>query len=189
MKQRKRINFLDQDKQKKGSRSFDSVKLVSGILLGVYLLVGLGVFGFYIYKKRENNNLQTKISRAKNRIKQQSSVETKQRYLVSKVQNLSLLLDSKEEHRLLIETLLTLLPDGVSVSKFEIGSQDEINFNAESKDFRKVEEFLTRIKNNQELLEMKVTNAVIESFRFTEKNYYSMGIKLSFAPKEENNAD
>jgi hypothetical protein len=183
---KKEINFLKGHEQeiRKSNRRLYVIKILSFSVIVLFILATAGVVGFNYKKKSELNSIEDKIDNVKTSITNLSSVETKQRYENNKLKAINPLLDKKKEHRLLINMIFSLLQEGVSDSDFKIKNKDQLKFEISSKDFIKIKDFFSNLKENE--YDLLIIDAGIENFGFNEENKYFASVSLKLEKKEDN---
>lgn len=184
------VNFLREKIKiiRKKARFAAITKIGSFVIAIVYLGIVVGVFGFYLLESNKKKSLETKVTEAKNTIETLSPIETKETYLVSTVKTISPIISTKKKNNILIQSVLKLLPENVSVSEFEISESSEVEFVLKTNDLGLVENFFDNIKK-AEFEDLVIKQVTINRVSIEEESGYSVMVKLAFEYKEENGED
>lgn len=182
------INFL-KDRlvhlQKKAKKVF-LIKSWSLVALVVYGLLVFGAFSYYLIAKKRNKVLNDKISYQEELVTNLRSVEAKQLYLTAKSKSLSKIFASQKKHQQIIETILSLLPSGVSVNDLVIDEEGMVSFSGSCVSFQILEEFLNNLeKEAEDSTFLKVKKAKIGQVSYGWQQEYAFEAQLAFFLGEE----
>lgn len=178
------INFL-RLKQEKIRQKTQRVFFVQISVLSILVLYGLlviGIFSYYFILNREAKVFEEKISFQNNRIKKEVATETKQIYLKKKTASLTSVLQSARNHQLLVEGVFSLLPEGISVSGFNVSEKGEVSFQGKAVNFSSLKALFENIKKGQLVEELPIYGASINSISLNEENGFNFGLTLYLSP-------
>ncbi len=182
------INFLKDrlaQLKKKAKKSL-VLKTWSLVALVVYGILVFGAFSYYLVAKGKNQVLKAGIDREEALITNLRPIETKQIYLTSKAKSLTTIFASQKKHQKIIETILALLPSGVSVDDLTIDKEGLVNFSGSCASFKILQEFFNNLETeagNSTFL--KVKKAEIGKITYGWQQEYGFGVELAFFLGEE----
>lgn len=158
-------------------------KLVVKIIFGIVLVLGImmGLLSLYSLAVAANNNkLIKKIDAAKQKIESLREVESKQVYLLSKLDSFKGLIKVQERHQAVAETVFNLIPDGTTLKVFDVNEQGNIALSGSVSDWLTLNKLIDRIKNPQST-KLKVIKAEVNKISFSNKGEISFTINLSLS--------
>lgn len=178
----KNINFL-RDRialwKKKARRLFLTRTLSVGLLV-IYGILVLGVFSYNLILKKQSQILKEKMQREEKVIESLRPIETKQIYLASKVESLSGVLTSKRKHQEIVDSLFFVLPEGISVSNFQISEDGTVSFSGTCSELRVLKIFLDILEAEDGISEVVVKKAHIGNINYGFEKEYHFNISLLF---------
>ena len=151
---------LEKLKKKQRLKQF-TWKSILTVLLGLAVVLII-LSGFSLIIARNNQSLTSKIATQKNQIENLRPVESKQVYLLSKLQAFGALIKTQERHQAVAEAVFALLPDGTSLKGFAVSEEGLINLSGSVPDYPTLLELLSRITNSQNL-NVPVVSAKVNS--------------------------
>lgn len=177
------INFLagKQSEYRKKMRRLLLIQLGSFTILGLYIIGLAAVFGYYFYLNRANKKLEIQASQLSGQVQEYGPVEAKYVFIKTKVSALTPVLASQRKHQEIVEALLALLPEGISVKGFTVSEEGEINFSAEARTFKALEQFLNNLRKKKLTPQIEVKYAQVGSVRLKENGGYNMSVNLDLA--------
>jgi len=149
------------------------------ILIG-YCLTVVVLFSYYFILKRQSSSLEEEIRVNTNKVEEFQTVETQQVYLKNKIESLSDVFADQKHHQKITEAVFTLLPEGISVSGFNIDDKGGVSFQGESDTFSRLRAFLDNLKTTYKIGEMKVERIDIERIFFDYEKGYVFKVYLLF---------
>lgn len=177
------INFLKDrlaQLQKKAKKNF-LLRTWSLLALVVYGILVFGALSFYLVAKRKNQVLLEKIDQEETLINNLRSVEAKQVYLTSKSKSLTTIFASQKKHQKIIETILALLPNGVSVDNLTIDGAGMVNFSGSCASFKILQQFFGNLEQEAENSTfLKVKKAQIGDITYGWQQEYGFDVQLAF---------
>jgi len=123
--------------------------ILAGVLVLAVLMIALS--GFSLVVAGQNQALTDKIEAEKAKIKNLEPVESKQVYLISKLDAFGQLVKTQEKHQAVAEAVFTLLPDNTSLKGFQVSEEGLINLSGSVPDYPTLLELLSRIANSRDL--------------------------------------
>lgn len=133
--------------------------LAIGLVLAI-LMIGLS--GFSLVVARQNQSLTNRIESEKTQIRTLEPVESKQVYLISKLNAFGQLVKTQEKHQAVAEAVFALLPDNTSLKGFQVSEEGLINLTGSVPDYPTLLELLFRITNSRDLA-VPVASAKVNS--------------------------
>jgi Tfp pilus assembly protein PilN len=181
------INFLKDRlviSQKKTKRLFliRSWVLVMG---AIYSLLIFSSFSYHLLAKKRNQALKEEIKQKEAVISNLRPIETKQVYLLSKIESLSKILVSKRQHQEVAGALLSFLPEEISVSDFYIEENGTITFSGSCLSFKVLKNFLGMLQTEGRDSQLKVKEAKIENLSYGGGEEYLFNMSIAFYLGEE----
>ncbi|PIS09675.1 hypothetical protein COT75_00565 [Candidatus Beckwithbacteria bacterium CG10_big_fil_rev_8_21_14_0_10_34_10] len=178
----KEINFLKDrlDALAKKEKRLLIIRIWSFGALGIYGLLVLSLFSYNLLMKRQSKVLGEKIIKEKAAIEELKSIETKQVYLSHKTQSLAQILSSKRQNQEIVETFISLLPEGISVSNFNIDEQGRISFSGHCQSFYTLKHFLAVLSDEVEDLPLAIKESNINNINYGFGDGYSFSATILF---------
>lgn len=176
------VNFL-RDRiavSKKKAKKLFLARTWASVALVIYLLIVATVFSLYFLAKKTNQVIKNKIVQEEKAIENLRSIESKQVYLTSKTKSLSEILASKKQHQQIVDSILTLLPVGVSVSDFQINKNGTVSFSASCQNFEVLNNFFDTLKSEEETGALKIKQAKIQGVGYGLDQDYGLSISILF---------
>lgn len=155
--------------------------LLVGVLILALILVGLSVYTLML--SVSNKKLESQVKQTKDKITQLQDVESKQVYLLSKLESFDTLLKLQEKHQAIAETIFALVPDGTTLKGFNV-NQDIIVLSGSTPNWQTLNELLSRIKK-QELIQLPIIKAEVNRISFGAKGEISFEINLTLKTVKE----
>lgn len=134
--------------------------ILAAALVLASLMIALS--GFSLVVARQNQSLTDKIEAEKSKIKSLEPVESKQVYLISKLDAFGQLVKTQEKHQAVAEAVFALLPDNTSLKGFQVSEEGLINLTGSVPDYPTLIELLSRITNSRDLA-VPVVSAKVNS--------------------------
>lgn len=146
------INFLKIQKkvQKQQTKKRRAMFKIGYILVGLYGLGLVGLWGFSIYLGIAINNTESKISQEKQKIASLRNVEAKYLTIIDKLKTIETISSTGIPFHTLSETMFQLIPEGMEISGFDIDEQGIISFGAKTSSILILEQYshnLEQMKN------------------------------------------
>ena len=142
-------NKLQKLSKKQRLKQLTWLIILATVLVLAILMIALSGFGLVV--ARQNQALTDKIEAEKTKIKNLEPVESKQVYLISKLDAFNQLVKTQEKHQAVAEAVFTLLPDNTSLKGFQVSEEGLINLTGSVPDYPTLLELLSRITNSQDL--------------------------------------
>ena len=183
----KNINFLKERVAllKKRARKLFFIRSLSLGLLTLYGVLISGAFSYNFLLKRQEQAFKEKIAREEKIIESLRPIETKQVYLVSKVESLSQILASKKQNQKIVESLFLILPEGIAVSNFHISESGVVNFSGTCSSLKALKDFLDILEAKGKASEMAIKDAKIGDVNYGFKRKYNFSVSILFYLEEE----
>ncbi len=118
--------------------------ILASMLMLALLMIVLSILALSIVSS--NKNLEQKISLTKNKITQLQDVESKQLYLVTKLDSFANLLKLQKRHQAVAEAIFNMIPDGTTLQGFDVNEKGTIDLSGNVPDWSKLFELLRRIR-------------------------------------------
>ena len=156
------------------------------LLLFLLVLAGamVGLSAGSIMIARENQQIDEEIKSVKSKIDSLSEVESKQVYLLSKLDSFKKVLGTHEIHQSVTETVFSLIPNGTTLKGFEVSEEGLISLSGTVPDFTTFEELLRRIREGTEN-SLPILEAKVNKVGFSSGGQISFDIELMIAVQEE----
>ncbi|HUV47258.1 MAG TPA: hypothetical protein VMW29_03930 [Candidatus Bathyarchaeia archaeon] len=176
------INFLKDYvlKTRKKAQKHFFIRTWSLLALVIYGVLVVAVFSLHLLAKKTNEVVKTGIKKEESLIEELRSIEMKQVYLTAKTKSLDEVLSGKKQHQQIVETLLALLPRGVSISDLKIDPDGAVSFSASCTSFRSLVDFFNILKTNETELRLKIKKADISGVSYGLEKNYSFDVILFF---------
>jgi Tfp pilus assembly protein PilN len=174
------INFLKTHRKIlliAAKRSF-LVQIASFSILGIFVLLVTGAFSYNAYLGIRLRQTDASISRATNAIEQLSTIESEYFVLKSKTSETVEIVSSLSKHQRIIETVFQIIPEGVYVEGVVINEEGDIEFNAETNDSEKLEQFIAILENNLTGGLAIIDRAAIDNISISEEGLYTFSTVL-----------
>lgn len=182
------INFLKDrlaQLQKKAKKSF-LLKSWSVAVLVLYGIFVFAAFAYYLVAQKRSQVLKDKITVQEELVDSLRPIEAKQVYLTSKSKSLTTIFASQKQHQKIIETILALLPSGVSVDDLSIDEQGMVSFSGSCTSFSILQTFFANLEEEAENSTfLKVKKAAIGDISYGWQKEYSFEVQLAFFLGEE----
>ena len=176
------INFLKDRvlKTKKEAQKHFFIRTWSLFALLIYGLFVVALFSLHLLAKKTNEVVKTGIKKEESLIEELRSIEMKQVYLTAKTKSLREVLTGKKKHQQIVETLLALLPEGVSISGLKIDPDGAVSFSASCTSFATLVDFFNILKLNEVESRLEIKKADISGVSYGFEKDYSFDVILFF---------
>jgi len=176
------INFLKDYivKTRKKAQKHFFVRTWSLLALVIYGLGVVGLFSLHLLAKKTNEVVKAGIKEQENLIEELRSIEMQQVYLTAKTKSLEEVLLGKKKHQKIVETLMALLPPGVSISGLRIDPEGMVSFSASCSSFKTLIDFFNVLETNETESELKIKEVEISGVSYGLDKDYSFEVKLFF---------
>ena len=143
-----KINLLPLKKEQEKQRKKISISLISVSFIILAVLGGIFfiVFGTNLYLKSRINSLCNKIKEKNDGIGQYSKIETKVNNVVTGLDNIKQILDSRINWEDLLAEIETFMPKESFLTSLAI-TREDITFNVKTRSIGKVAEFIESLRN------------------------------------------
>lgn len=172
---RERVALLRQEAKK-----LFIIRTWSMVVIVCYAVLVLSSFSYFLLIKKQNQNLKDEIRQETNKINSLSAVEAKEIYLNTKTSSLTGILASRKQNQQIIESLLSLLPNGIAVSNFQIGQDGTVTFSASCKEFKTLKTFLATLRSEEEITFLKIKKAEVTGVNYGYKQPYGFNLIIQF---------
>jgi len=182
----KEINLFEK-KIKKVSKRLKLKKLTVRVLIIIVFILAILMIIFSIISiglAKSNQKIDDKIISTKNKISALSEVESKQVYLLSKLGSFKELLKTHEKHQAVTETVFALVPNGTTLSGFQVNEDGIITLSGSVPDFLTLEELLDRIKNSADY-RLPIVEAKVKRIAFGKEGTVSFDIDITIGSKKQ----
>lgn len=163
------------------------IRVGSIIALVVFVVISSSVLSYFYFLKRKTETLDNKISQAEAQVKSLQEKETKVIYLNRKLTTLASILKLQATGQKQVEAVFALIPEGVSITGFNISEEQAIEISGEARDFSSLEKLFNNVIEGAKETsgDLRVGNASVESIEQggTDKEKeegYSFKIIISF---------
>jgi Tfp pilus assembly protein PilN len=154
---------LSKLRKKQKIRSLGWRIILGLVVLLTCLLIGLSSYSLLV--ARNNQRLAIRIDTAKKEINDLKTIETKQAYLISKIDTFGDLLVTQEKHQAIAEAIFSLIPNGTSLKGFQVAEDGFVTLSGSVPDYPTLLSLMERIKNSQEL-NLPVLSAKVNTISF-----------------------
>jgi len=179
---RANINFLRERLflSKRKARKLFLIRTWSSLIMVIYILLIISTFSFYLLTKKTNQVIKRKIKQEEKKIEDLRSIEAKQVYLHQKTQSLSKIIASKKQHQEIVESLLNLLPQGISVDNFHISKNGLVSFSGRCLSFKVLRSFFDTLQIEENALHLKIKQAQIKTLAYGYDKEYVFDAEILF---------
>jgi len=163
------------------------IRLGSIIAMAVFIVVSVLVLSYFYFLKRRTDVLDSQISQAEIQVTSLQGKETKLVYLDKKLTTLAPILELQIARQKQVEALFSLIPEGVSISGFDLLGEEGIKLTGNALEFSSLEELFNNITERTEGVSggLVVTSAYVEGVdqegeEAEQKEGYSFQITIKF---------
>lgn len=139
-------------------------------------MIGLSLWSIVVAKQNVKREADIKQARAK--IESLTDLESKQVYLISKLDSFEQLLKLQEKHQVIANTVFSLLPDGTSVRDFEVNEEGVILLSGSVGNYAKLIELMERVQGNQSSSRLPITASRMKSVNFGNKGTINFDLEI-----------
>lgn len=161
------------DKQRL-KKSFGKILLVIILILALSM-VGLSSYSLMVVNS--NTKFEQDIGLKKAEIKQFQDVETKQIYLMNKLEPIENLLSLQERHQNVAEAIFELIPNETSLKGFDINESGKIKLSGNVPNWLKFFELIGRIKKST-AGKLRIVESGVNRINFSDKGQISFDIDI-----------
>jgi hypothetical protein len=159
-------------------QKFKLVQIASAILLAVYGIIIIGVFGYYFILKKQGETIKSQLTEVKKVLDSERPVETKQILLKNKLASLTEILTGQTQHQKIIETIFTTIPAGMGINSLAIDPKGGVSFVARTESLAVLNGFLNSLALTSQEDNGIIAEVRIKSFAFDLQRGYSVSIYL-----------
>ncbi|AKM79170.1 MAG: hypothetical protein UX85_C0003G0033 [Candidatus Beckwithbacteria bacterium GW2011_GWB1_47_15] len=138
----------------------------------------IGLSSYSIYLNRLNTKLDQQVKKVTSQIEDLREIETKQVYLLGKLESFEGLLLTHERHQAITETVFAILPDGTSLKGFEVDEGGVINLNGSVPDFFVLNQLFDRVRQGRDY-RLPIVSATIAQVSFGEDGEVNFKLALN----------
>ncbi len=174
------VNFLKKQAtawQIKRQR-FKLLQMASVILLAIYGIIIIFVFGYYVILKQQGETLKNQVTEVKKVLDSQRPVETKQVLLKNKLASLTEILTGQTQHQKIIETIFTTIPVSMGINGLTIDPKGGVSFVARTESLAVVKDFLNSLALASQGENSIISEVRVKSFAFDFHKGYAISIYL-----------
>ena len=177
----KEINLLKDQLAaiRKKARKLLLIRSSAFAVLIIYGLIVVAAFSYHLVEKRRSEIFRQKIKQEEALIEKLRPIEAKQTYVSYKVKSLAEILAAKKEHQQIVESVVNLLPTGLSVSNFHIDEDNWVHFSASCLRFEVMVDFLDHLDSEKEG-QLKVKEARIGQVSYGLEQEYHFDVNILF---------
>ena len=173
---------------KKRAKKLLVLRSISLAIVGIYGLVVLAVFSYYILIiEKENKTLKEGITNQTKIIEDLRPIETKQVYLAVKTKSLSEILPAKKKYQQVLESFLRLLPLDIFLTNLDIKEDGTVNFSGRCFSFISLDNFFTVLSKEEQRSSLQIKETRIKELSYGFNEGYFFDISLLFFNEEEFN--
>ena len=175
------INFLSQKQgeYRKKMRRLLIIQMGAFGILALYIIGMTGAFGYYLYLSRANKVLESQAVQLSSRIQEFSPVETKFIFIKTKVSSLVPVLAAQRRHQEIVEAVLSLIPEGISIRGFNVSEEGEISFAVQAATFQSLRQFLSNLRKKDLTPYVRMEFAKAGSVSLGDEGGYSLSVSLA----------
>jgi len=175
------INFLSQKQgqYRKKMKRLLIIQMGAFGILALYIIGMAGAFGYYLYLSRANKVLESQAAQLSSQVQELSPVETKFIFIKTKVSSLVPVLAAQRRHQEIVEAVLSLIPEGISIRGFNVSEEGEINFSVEAATFQSLKQFLSNLRKKDLTPYVRMEFAKAGSVSLRDEGGYSMSVSLA----------
>lgn len=126
------------------------IRTISLMVLMGFFVLGSLVLSYFYYLKNQNGTLNKKVAQEEAKVKSLAGKENQVVYLNKKLTGLASIVDLQVAQQKQVEKILSLLPEGISITGFKFSNDQQIELEGEALAFLDIQSFFGNLLKEKE---------------------------------------